>query len=229
MKFQIFLIVIVLFPCVIAAAQVPETDFEIWNETTIAFPVIKQKDKTGKQFDRFSFLLLGTLRLGQNRAYPVDERIGAGFEIKLNKAFTFTPSYLYRGVQPGRRLRAFEHQLRFDLAYDKPWKNFAVKNRGRIEYRIRNSKPDDVQYRHKLAFSMPVRRADKTIFSPFIADEPFYDLTTRGFVSNEFSAGISKKFAPAFSAEFFYLLKNNHLTRPKTVNAVGINIRVRID
>jgi hypothetical protein len=86
-----FLSLLLLFSGAGALAQttVPKTDFQIWHETQFVLPVVKSKDKKGKAFDRMSLLLITSLRLGQNRLAPVDERIGAGFDLVLNKNFNF--------------------------------------------------------------------------------------------------------------------------------------------
>src|SRR4026207_2460976 len=95
----------------------PETDFQLWNETTFVLPVLRRKDDKGKFSDRLSLLLVASLRLGQNRLAPVDERIGGGFDLLLNKNFNFAPTYVYVAAQPGRGRRDFEHRIRFDLGY----------------------------------------------------------------------------------------------------------------
>jgi hypothetical protein len=207
----------------------PDHDFQVWNETTIAFPIVKKTDAKGRTTDRISFLLLGTLRLGQNRLFPVDERIGAGFDIKLNNNFTFTPSYLYRHTEAGRGREATEHQIRFEVSYEKLFKHFSIKDRPRIEYRVRNSTSDVVNFRNKLSLKIPIKRNDKELFSAFIADEPFYDFSSKRWNANEFSTGIAKKFNKVTSAEFFYLHRNVHIARPRATNAIGVNLRFRID
>lgn len=207
----------------------PSRDFQSWNDVTIAFPIVKTQDKTGKRIDKVSFLFLGTLRLGRNRMFPVDERGGFGFDIRLNKNFTFTPSYLYRHVEPGRGRHATEHQLRFELNYEKAFRRFTIKDRPRIEYRVKHSASDVVNFRNRLTIKVPVRKDDKEIFAPFVADEPFYDFSLKKWVANEFSAGISKKLNSSTSAEFFYMLRTVSVGLPKTTNAIGVNLRFRVD
>src|SRR5687767_6846677 len=164
-----FLIVILLFPSIVAAqSTVPETDFQVWNENTFSLPVIKSKDKDGKSFDRMSLLLITSLRFGQNRFALVDERIGGGFDLVLNKHFSFSPTYMYVGAQPGRGRKEFEHRLRFDLTYSHKFKRFSIKDRNRVEYRVRHSRADSVRYRNKFTLSVPVNRDGKELFTPFI-------------------------------------------------------------
>ncbi len=211
------------------SAQAPANDFQIWNETTLVKPISKTTDKNGKEVDRLSVLFFGTLRLGQNRAVPVDKRVGAGFELRLNNNFTLTPTYLYRSGNPGRNIKEYEHRIRFDLTYQKKWKNFAIKNRDRVEYRARNSRSDTVRFRNKFTFLVPVRDEGKEIFTPFVATEPYYDFSAKQWTSNEFSAGIAKKLSNNVSAEFFYLHRNNRGNTLKHINGFGANFKITLD
>ena len=212
-----------------AQSTVPENDFQMWNETSLTIPVVKEQDSSGKEFERLSLVVFGNIRLGQNRLAPVDERLGAGFDLKLNKSFTFSPSYIYVAAQPGRGRREFESRLRFDLSYEKKWKTFSIKDRNRIEYRFRNSRENSVRYRNKITLKVPVKSDGKEIFAPFVADEPYYDFTAGEWSRNELSLGIAKTFTKSTSAEFFYLWRHNRSGLPKNINAIGVNLKFKID
>ena len=224
-----FLIALIVFSGpVFAQSTVPETDFQVWNETTFVLPVVKGKDDKGKSFDRFSLLLITSLRFGQNRLALVDERIGGGFDLVLNKHFNITPTYLYIGGQPGRGRKEFEHRLRFEGTYNHKFKNFSIKDRNRVEYRIRHSRADSVRYRNKFTLTIPVTRDGKELFAPFISDEPYYDFTAKQWSRNDFSPGISKKFTDKLSADFFYVWRHNRSGLPGDIHAVGVNLKVKV-
>jgi hypothetical protein len=75
--------------CVVRAPaqlRVPETDTQSWNDVQFTVPMTKKVD----------FVLLGTLRLGDNLTTPVDERFGFGFNYKLNKYVTLTEAVFGR-------------------------------------------------------------------------------------------------------------------------------------
>lgn len=209
-------------------SSVPETDFQVWNETTFSLPAIRSTDDKGKSFDRFTLLLITSLRLGQNRLAPVDERIGGGFDFVINKNFSFSPTYLYIAGQPGRGRKEFEHRVRFDLTFGHKFKNFSIKDRNRVEYRIRHNRQDSVRYRNKFTFSVPVNRDGKELFSPFISTEPYYDLTAEQWSRNDLSPGISKKFTDRLSADFFYIWRHNRTGLPRDVHAVGVNLKIKL-
>lgn len=207
----------------------PDSDFQIWNETVLSFPVIKKVDADGKETDKLSLLVLGVVRLGQNRLYPVDARVGAGFDLKLNKYWSFSPTYVYRRGEPLRDRKEFEHRLRFDLTVGHKWKHFSLKDRNRLEYRVRNSRSDSVRYRNKFTFAFPVKVNDKEIFSPFVADEFYYDFTAKDFTTNEISAGITRKLSKNTSADIFWARRDFSSGQIRSLNAIGVNVKIRVD
>lgn len=213
---------IILIAISVKAQSAPERDTQFWNETTVSIP-IKNTD------DKLSVFISGTLRMGQNVRHFVDERIGAGFEYKFNKNISYSSSYLYRAGQPLKNRKEYEHRVRFDLSLENKWKNFSLKDRNRVEYRIRHSRSDSVRYRNKIQLKIPVKKDGKELFAPFIADEPYYEFSVKKFTRNEFSAGISKKFSKNFSADFFYMLQNNRGNSFKYVNIGGVNLKFTVD
>lgn len=207
----------------------PKSDVQFWNETQVIFPLLKKKDVKGKEFERILFFINGTLRFGRNISHFADERIGFGFDFKLNKNITFTPSYLYRADQPYKNKKEFETRLRFALTLEKKFEKFSIKDRNLIEYRMRNSRADSTRYRNKSNFTFPFIKNKKEVFSPFLADEIYYDFSEKEFTRNEFSAGISKKFNKNLTADFFYLLQKNKGNVLSTINAFGINLKIKVD
>ena len=215
--------------CIYSQTTPPEDDVQFWSETTVSTPVYKTKNSRGESVEKIGFFFNGNLRVGRNVSRPVDERVGFGFDFFINKYLTFTPSYLYRAAQPYKGREEYEHRTRFDLTTGKKWSKFSLRDRNRIEYRIRNSRPDSVRYRNKLQLTVPVKKDKKEIFAPFVATEPFYDFREKHWTRNEFSIGIGKKFTDNFSTDFFYLLQKNRGNALKTVNAFGVNFKIKID
>ncbi|MGI8640956.1 MAG: DUF2490 domain-containing protein [Pyrinomonadaceae bacterium] len=205
-----------------------KSDFQIWNDTSVTFPLKKSKDKKGKDFDRMTVSINGTLRFGRNASRPVDERIGFGFNYRLNKYISFVPDYLYRGYQPFQGRKDFESRFRFAVVLENKWKYFSLNDRNQIEYRLRNSRQDSVRYRNRFRLNVPVTKDKKELFTPFVSDEPYYDFQAHHWTRNEFFAGIGKRFNKNFAADIFYLLVNDK-SFPKTVNGIGVNLRFKID
>lgn len=236
MNKNIFLLLLFLFSInSYSQTSAPERDTQFWHDTTVSFSPCKTANCDVKFLKSFSGFVSGTFRLGRNVSRPIDERIGGGIEMKFNNHLTFSPSYLYRAGQPFAGRKEYEHRVRFDVTAENKWDKFSLKNRNRIEYRIRNSRSDSVRYRNKTTFKVPITKNDKELFSPFIADEPFYDFQAKSWTRNEFSAGISKDFKGKFfgaskdrkiTTEFFYMLQNNRGNSFKYVNIFGASLKI---
>jgi hypothetical protein len=206
-----------------------QSDFQFWSETVVNIPLVKKRDAKDKEYSDLALLLIGSVRLGRNKLYPVDERVGIGFEKRINKYVSIAPTYIYKYAEqfPGRK--DLEHRARFDTILSFSFKELSIKDRNRIEYRFRHSSRDTVRYRNRLTLKHPVKKEGKTIFSPFLANEVFYDFREGRFFRNELSLGIERKVTSNFSAEFFYLNRYNSGGLPKYINAVGVNFKVEID
>lgn len=230
---KLLLVFVVLFVTafpIFSQSTAPESDFQVWNETTVTIPLIKSKDAKGKEIEKLDLFFNGVLRLGNNVQNAADRRIGFGFNYKINKYLTFTPAYLYVAAQPAKNGRTdYETRLRFSLTAEKKFTNFALRDRNMIEHRIRNARSDSTRYRNRFQFLYPIKKEGKELFTPFVYDEVYYDFTEKEFTRNDFSAGITKKFNKTFSADFFYLFRNTKATTLKYVNAVGVNLKFKID
>ena len=224
------LITILLFSVQIYSQIIPpKSDFQEWNEVQISFPLIKKKDEKGKEFDKLSFFLVGNLRFGQNLRHFVDERIGFGFDLKLNKNVSFTSGYLFSAAQPYKNRREFESRLRFAVNLEKKFPKFSIKDRNLVEYRIRNSRPDSTRYRNRITFAYPILREKKEFFAPFVSNEIYYDFSQKHINRNEVSLGISRKISNNLSTDLFYLWRKNRGNILTNVNVIGANFKIRID
>lgn len=207
----------------------PRNDSQFWNETQFIIPLKIDKDNHGKEFDRVALILTTTLRVGRNWQYLVDERIGFGFDFKVNKFLTLSPSYLYRADQPYIGKSERESRFRLAATLEKKFKYFSIKDKNLIEYRDRyRNVANSTRYRNKLIFSIPITKDKKEIFTPFISDEVYYDFSVKAWTRNEISAGITKKFNNFFSGDFFYLYQRNRGNTLKNINVAGINLKFRI-
>lgn len=208
----------------------PEDDVQFWNETSVSFPLLKTTDEAGKKETKLEGFISGNLRVGQNIRHFTDERIGFGIKYKINKYFSATSSYLYAAEQAYKGARnGYEHRLRFDFEAEKKWKRFSLKDRNRIEYRIRNSRSDSTRYRNKIQLKLPVKNDGREIVTPFIANEVYYDFSKSEWSRNELSGGISKKVHNNLTMELFYMLQNNTGRVLKRRDVIGLNLKFKID
>lgn len=231
MKNYSFAVIFVFLFAGFAYSQEPnEGDIQFWNETKIYFKSIKKKDNNGEDQKFVTPFVMGSVRIGQDVRHFVNERVGFGFDVRLNKYFKVTPSYYYIADQPTKNKKAFEHRLRFEVTGEKKWSKVSLSNRNRVEHRIRHSRSDSTRYRNKTTLKFPIRNKEgKEIVTPFVANEPFYDFSKKEWSRNEFSAGIGKKLTSTTSADFFYLLQTNTGSTLKRVNVFGVNLKITLD
>jgi hypothetical protein len=221
------IITILLYSISTFSQTVPlDSDIQIWNDTSVSFPLIKTKDKDGKEFDKLSFSINGLLRFGRNVSRPVDERIGVGFNYRINKYVSLVPDIVYRGAQPFKGQRNYETRFRFAVILENKWKNFSIADRNQIEYRLRNSRQDSVRYRNRFRLNYPIIKAEKELFTPFVSDEPYYDFQLKAWSRNEFFAGIGKKFNKNLSTDVYYLFVKDK-SFPKTINGIGVSLKFK--
>ena len=228
MKF-LFILLFALFAFPVFSQNLPANDFQSWNDVTISKPLIKSKDSRGKEFERLTIFFTGASRLGNNFKNLVDQRIGVGFDYKVNKFLTLTPNYFHRSGKPRLNVREYENRFRFAATFEKKWTRFSLKDRNLIEYRLRNSRADSTRYRNKLTFSLPILKNKKEIFSTYLADDVFYEITTKSWTRNEFTAGISRKLTNNLGVDVFYLRQDNRSGLPKSVNAIGVSWKIKLD
>lgn len=204
------------------------SDIVGWSDVTFIIPLLK-KEENGKKVDRVTLNVGGVFRQGRNLKRPIDERGVVTVNYRFNKYFTAGTGYLYRRFRPTEAPRQYEHRLMFFLNAEKSWQNVVLKNRALTTYLIRHSRPDTVIYRNRIQANFPVRKNEKVLFAPFVADEPFYDFKQKRWVRNDIYAGITKQFTPKFGADFYYLNQRFRSGSLRQTNGFGVSFRYRLD
>lgn len=232
MKKRLTLLVTIFFCLTLTdfAQQSPYTrDFQIWNNVQITVPISKGKDRKNKPFDKIDLVLDGTVRLGRNGAYPVDDRFGAALDFRVNQYFKVSPGYLYQRFEEVPHQKTYESRLTIAGTFEKRFADFTFRHRSMFEYRLRNSRPNTEVYRARFQVSHPVRFHDKEIFAPFISEEPYYDFGAKLWNRNEFFAGVSKKLNKNLATDVFYVNQFGKVGLPRVVSGIGVNFKIRID
>ena len=217
MVIRLVFILLALSTTAFAQLNLDQTDNQFWSDYQVAVPVTKQID----------FNLLGTLRLGRDFSRPVDERVGAGFSIKLGQHVTVSPNYVHIGMQPFAGRRVWENRLTFPVVLAFKLDKFTLRDRNQLERRYRNSGLKSWRYRNRLQLEHPIG-SDKLGLSYFITDEVFYDWTIDRWVRNRIGAGVIKVFNKHFSQDVYYMRQNDGVSIPGDLNIVGTTLRFRL-
>lgn len=121
-----------------------------------------------------------------------------------------------------------EHRLKAEATLEKKFPAVSLKSRTRFEFRVRSGIADSVRFRNRFSLSVPIKKENKELFAPFIADEPYYDFSKKLWSRNELAIGVSKKFSNKFSLDVFYMMQLNKSTYLKEVHAIGTAFRFKI-
>jgi hypothetical protein len=224
MKNLILLLIGVLFFSVTTAfSQTDDTDTQFWNETTVEFPLDPDNKK-------ISGVVIGNLRVTDNISDLSDKRIGFGVKYKATKNITVSPSYIFRVQTASGRSNRYEHRLRLDIVPGKSFKNFSIENRSRFEHRFKTAgRDDDTFYRNRTKLKIPVKKDDKTIITPYVSNDTYFDIQNPRVYRNDTVGGISKKFTNNFTTEFFYQYRRNFQSGTKHINIIGVNLKFKVN
>ncbi len=232
MKLKTLLILMfVLTVCsisVLAQTVADDSDVVGWSDVNVIVPLIKTEED-GKKVDKLTATFSGGLRIGRNLKRPIDQRVGVNFTYRINKYFSAGTGYLYHRFRPTEAPRQYEHRLLFYFLAEKQFKNVTLKNRALTTYLIKHSNPDTVVYRNRVQANFPIKKGGKPLFTPFIADEPFYNFRQKRWFRNDIYAGITKQFNPKIGADFFYVRQGFNTGSLRTTNGFGVSFRYRLD
>ena len=202
-----------------AAGQspVPKSDTQSWNDIQFTIPLTKKTE----------FVLIGTLRVGDNITRPVDERWGMRFNYALNKYFTLQTSYFHRDARPpnGRHEREERGTVGANLRV--PLGKFTFNSRNWFERRWREPQIDAWRYRNRLQLEHPFK-IGRTKFVWVVNDEVFYDWSLHDWVRNRLAIGVNHTFNKHFTLDTYVMRQNDGRSRPGDVNVIGTTWRIRL-
>ncbi len=202
-------------------AQTNSDDTQFWNETTVEFSL-------GKKRKKLSGIVIGNLRVTNDISDLSDKRIGFAVKYKATKNLTIQPSYIFR-VQTSSGPTRYEHRLRLDIIPKASFRSLSVENRSRFEHRFKvNGRDDDTFYRNRTKLKIPIKIRDKTIVTPFVSNDTYFDLQNTRVHRNDSVGGISRKFTDNFAADVFYQYRRNFQSGTKHINIIGINLKFKI-
>jgi len=179
----------------------------------------------------------------------IEGKLNKGWKVKLEEEFHFGDSMeelYYHHTDLGLTYKLiywFSLGIAFRQIYEKnsgEWKEenrphisgtfkwkiheFKLKNKSRLEYRIREGKEKTMRYRDKLTVIPPLKWT-KLGIQPFIADEIFVDFDKGELNRNRFYIGITNKLSENLMLNIFYLWQTSKKQREwLNCNVVGIKL-----
>ena len=200
-----------------AQSRVPENDTQSWNDVQLTIPMNRKVD----------FVVLGSLRLGDNLSTATDERGGAGFNFKLNKYVTLNESLSNREARPPHGRRERETRLTLGVTLQKTFDKFTLSDRHAFERRWRAPQIDSWRYRNRVRLEHPFKLS-KAKFNWFLSDEIFYDWSLNEWVRNRAAVGANHAFNKHFTGELYYMRQNDGRSRPGDLHIIGTALRFKL-
>jgi hypothetical protein len=197
--------------------------FQSWNEVQLIVPVSRSTDSEGRSVNKITALFLGVARFGRDDV--TDARAGFELHFRANKHITFVTGALYRGDEVVENTRRYETRLDVGATFSANWKQVSFRDRNFYEYRVRSGRNDISVYRNRLQVSVPVKHNDKILFSPFLSEEIFFDLSSGSYNSNELFLGVTRRLSSQTELDIAYI--RNH-TSPANVNGLSLNLKITL-
>ncbi|MGI8469225.1 MAG: DUF2490 domain-containing protein [Pyrinomonadaceae bacterium] len=202
-----------------------KSDYQSWNDLQLILPLKTVKDSKNKKVDKIVLNLDGVLRLGRNVSFPVDDRVSASLDFRVNKFLKLSPGYLYQRFEQIPHQRSYATRLSFAANLEKKFDLFSLRHRSMFEYRFQNFRPNTQVYRARFQIAYSLKHKEKEIFAPFVSEERFYDFQLHKANRNEFYAGITRRLTPKVSLDLFYIRLD---AKPVNANALGTNLKIRL-
>lgn len=222
-SYFLFLMTFLIFGTVGVFAQANGTDTQIWTQNSFEFPLDRDNEK-------LSGIILSDVRLTEDISDLSDLRLGFGVKYKVNNNINIQPSYMYRAIRVNGREGRGEHHLLFDVNANKNFSKVSLDNRSRFEHRIKDSGGnDDTFYRNRVRLRVPVRKGDKTVITPFVSTDVWFDLQDAEVERNDLATGINRRINKNTSVDLYYLYRRNFQVGNKHENVIGINFNFKID
>jgi len=195
-----------------------------WNEVQLIVPVARFTDSEGRSVNKVTVIFNGIARFGRS-VELTDGRGGVEFNFRANKHLTFVTSALYRRDEVVDNVRHFETRLAVGPTFAAGWKQISFRDRNLYEYRVRSGRNNISVYRQRFQMSFPLKHNGKTLFSPFLSEEAFYDFSAGRFNNNELFLGVTRRLSPRTTLDIAYIRND---TKPANVNGLSLNLKITL-
>src|SRR4030095_12403477 len=143
----------------------------------------------------------------------------------INKHFSMYACLLYRRDEIVKYNPHIEKRLDIGPTFSTTWKKFTIRDRNMYEHRYRNGRVDTDFYRQRFQISRPFTHKGKTLFSPYLSEEVYFEIHARQWVQSEFYAGISRRLNNYSVLEIAYIRND---VKPVNNNGLSLTLRVKV-
>ncbi|MBD3380176.1 MAG: DUF2490 domain-containing protein [Candidatus Omnitrophica bacterium] len=151
----------------------------------------------------------------------------AGLSRKIEKWLSAGFNYRQAYSKSGDKWYA-EHRPHFNLTGTVKWKGVLVKDRARLEYRIREDaeKQDSWRFRNKTLVYFPLS-FKKFKYSPYLGDEIFFTFSDKRIGRNRVYAGLKAALFKGAEIDLYYMSQSDRLKEGwKDANVIGAKLNL---
>jgi len=215
---------VLLLGAVSGISQDRPSVFQSWNEVQLIVPVVRSTDAAGKKTNKITAVFSGIARFGRD-VDLTDGRLGLEFDFRANKYLTFVTSALYRRDEIVEHVPHYETRLAAGATLSAAWKQVSFRDRNLYERRVRSGRNDINVYRQRFQVSVPLKHDGKTLFSPFLSEEAFYDFHANRFNNNELFLGITRRLRPGTDLDIAYIRND---MAPANANGLSLALKITL-
>ncbi len=213
----VYLIALLVLCAAPAAFAFQDGDWQFWTTDSVE----------KKLSDKWKATLEEELRWGDDISEFYYMHTDVGFSYKMEKWISVGVNYRQVYEKSGKKWYA-EHRPHLHVTGTIRWKDLKLKNRGRLEYRIREDqeKDDSWRYRNKATLSY-VLPGIKQNLSPYIADEIFFAFNDKRVSRNRVYMGIAAEVIKNVYLDVYYVTQSTRQSEGwKDYNGMGANLKV---
>jgi len=187
-------------------------DVQYWNGESVKVKFSEHTSVTVEEEFRF----------GENAGTMYHNHTDVGVGYRMNDYLQFGANYRQVFSKKGKDWDT-EYRPHVNLTVVYPADLFTVKSRNRMEYRIVESHDDYFRYRNKFSLEVPLPM-DILNFTPYVADEIYYDLDKGEMNKNRVYAGLKVKITANIRADIFYMRESSKSGKWKETNVFGSSL-----
>ena len=202
-------------------AQDRPSVFQWWNEVQLIVPVVRFTDGRGKTVNKVTTIFSGVARVG--RGELIDGRLGVEMDFRAGGHVTLITSVLERTDELVDNHQHSEIRIAGGATFSFLAKEFSFRDRNLYERRARAGRNDISVYRQRLQISHPLRHNGKILFSPFLSEEAFYDMSVNRVNNNELFLGVTRRLNRRTDLDIAYI--RNDIS---PANANGLSLALKI-
>jgi len=191
-----------------------EDDWQHWNAYSFKYKVN----------DDINLILSPSLRLDEDISQLFYWESRQGFGYKVNKHLDMNLHYLFARTKKQNNKWVDEHRIEFQPTFKWNVGDLKFSDRNRVEYRVVGG-TEKWRYRNSIKMKKTVTVKNKE-YTPFIANEVFYDFSAQRYNQNRTTVGFSQKISDIASLDIFYVYRMDKKGSDwQGVNVVGTAVK----